>query len=278
MKKILVPTDFSATAKCAMTYAQILAAKMEGGQIDVVHLYLPATAAEYPNIVPPIPEFVEAREKMLTEFVEENCKSFEGGVATSLKVNKNLLVGFPADEIVRISSGYDLIVMGTTGESDLLDELFGSVSSHVARKAKCPVILVPKGIEFNPIHHILYASNYESADENMVHALLDFNQHFKATIHFVHVREEGDTEFAQSKEDIFNELFTKGEPPFGFEIEEVEGANVSEALNRYAEEKGINLVVMVARKRSFWDNFFHRSQTKRMALNTKLPLMVLHLS
>ncbi|MBK6948528.1 MAG: universal stress protein [Haliscomenobacter sp.] len=65
MKKILVPTDFSATAKCAMTYAQILAAEIEGGQIDVVHLYLPATAAEYPNIVPPIPEFVEAREKCL---------------------------------------------------------------------------------------------------------------------------------------------------------------------------------------------------------------------
>ncbi|MBK8044766.1 MAG: hypothetical protein IPK21_20190 [Haliscomenobacter sp.] len=32
-EKILVPTDFSATAKCAMTYAQILAAEMEGGKL-----------------------------------------------------------------------------------------------------------------------------------------------------------------------------------------------------------------------------------------------------
>jgi nucleotide-binding universal stress UspA family protein len=277
MKKILVPTDFSATARCALAYAQYLAAEMEDVHIDVVHLYLPATAAEYPNIVPPIAEFLEAREKMLHEFVEETKKSCEGSIAVALPVKANLLIGFPADEIVRLSPTYDLIVMGTTGESDILDNMFGSVSSHVARKSKCPVILVPKGVEFKPLEQILYASNYESADSNVIHALMDFNQLFNAKLHFIHVRNAQEAvPFNKTKEEIFSELFSKGEPEFAFEIEEIEGEDVTESINTFAVDKSIDLVVMVARKRSFWDSFFHRSQTRRMALNTKMPLMVFH--
>lgn len=280
MKKILVPTDFSATARCALAYAQQLAATMmdEEPSIDVVHLYLPATAAEYPNIVPPIAEFLETREKMLAEFIEETRKNCKGSTEAGIALKANLLIGFPADEIVRLSPNYDLIVMGTTGESDLLDNMFGSVSSHVARKSKCPVILVPKGVEFKPLEQVLYASNYESADANVIHALADFNQHFKAKLHFVHVRNEKETvPFQKTREEIFGELFAQGEPEYAFEIEEIDGEDVTESINAFAVDKSIDLVVMVARKRSFWDGFFHRSQTRRMALNTKLPLMVFHL-
>lgn len=277
MKKILVPTDFSATAQCALAYARTLAVKLEGAQIDVVHLYLPATAAEYPNIVPPIPEFIEAREKLLAEFVEVSQKNCGSEVEAAVPVQAQLVIGFPADEIVRMSEEYDMIVMGTTGESDVLDEVFGSVSSHVARKAKCPVLLIPKGVAFKQVGHILYASNYESADKRMITALTDFNKIFQATLHFVHVRDEEDKSQVKSRDEIFNDLFLKGDPGYGFEFEDIEGEDVSEALNTYAVDKGIDLVVMVARKRSFWENFFHRSKTKHMALNAKLPLMVLHL-
>lgn len=277
MKKLLVPTDFSATAQGALAYARTLASRIEGAHIEVVHLYLPATAAEYPNIVPPIPEFIEAREKMLAEFVEQSAQATNSPAEAAVPLAARLVVGFPADEIVRMSSDCDLIVMGTTGDSDVLDELFGSVSSHVARKADCPVLLIPKGVAYKPVGHILYASNYESADRNMIQALTDFNKLFNATLHFVHVRDEDDKSERKPKDEIFNELFLKGDPGFGFEFEDIEGEDISEALNAYAVENSIDLVVMVARKRSFWDNFFHRSSTKHMALNTSLPLMVLHL-
>ncbi|MCB9081625.1 MAG: universal stress protein [Lewinellaceae bacterium] len=276
MKKILVPTDFSDTAKCALGYARHLAELWPDAAIDVVHLYLPATAAEYPNIVAPVPELIKAREDSLKLFLQESEADCAGQVAVKIPVNAELRIGFPADEIVAESSNYDLIVMGTTGENDLLDNLFGSVSSLVARKASCPVILVPRLVEFSPINHILFASNYESAEDKMLDKLIAFNESFKATVHFVHVREEKDQSYSRTMEDIFQDLFRKGEPSFAFEMDEVVGESISDALNTYSEEKHIDLVVMVARKRSFWDNFFHRSQTKRMALNTKLPLMVLH--
>ncbi len=274
MKKILVPTDFSATARCAMAYALELSKTMDQAQIDLVHLYLPATAAEYPNIVPPIAEMMEAQEKMLANFADETRKLS----LVSTPINTHLIVGFPADEIVRLSQEYDLVVIGATGESDVLDNMFGSVSSHVARKSKCPVILVPKGVTFQPIEHILYASNYESADTGMIRSLMDFNQKFGAKLHFVHVRSDDPTDdFEKTRDLIFTDLFEKGEPGFAFEIEEIEGGDVRKAIQTFAERADIDLIVMVVKKRGFWDGLFHRSQTRQMALRTSKPLMMLHL-
>ena len=274
MKKILVPTDFSATARHAMAYALELSKTMDHAHIDLVHMYLPATAAEYPNIVPPIAEMMEAQEKMLANFADEVRKRS----VVSTPITSHLIVGFPADEIVRLSEEYDLVVIGATGESDVLDNMFGSVSGHVARKSKCPVILVPKGVTFQPIENILFASNYESADSEMIRSLIDFNKMFGAKLHFVHVRNEDPADdFEKTRDLIFSDLSEKGEPAFSFEIEEIEGGDVHTAIQAFAERSDIDLVVMVVKKRGFWDGLFHRSQTRQMALNTTKPLMMLHL-
>lgn len=274
MKKILVPTDFSATAYSALAYALEFSRTTKDAQIDVVHMYLPATSAEYPNIVPPIAELMEAQEKMLVNFAAEVLK--DQSVTTPVKTQ--LVIGFPADEIVRLSAEYDLVVIGATGQSDALDNMFGSISSHVARKSKCPVILVPKGVKYQPIEHILYASNYESADAGMVRSLIDFNRRFGAKLHFVHVKsEKPEDNFEKTRDLIFGDLFEKGEPGFAFEIEEIGGEDVTAAINAYAAKADIDLVVMVVKKRSFWDGIFHRSQTRRMALNASKPLMMLHM-
>jgi nucleotide-binding universal stress UspA family protein len=278
MKNILVPTDFSETAKCAFFYAHKMAEALGGGTIKLVHVFMPAVESEYPNFVPPVSEFLKIREEMLNEFRKETCGEINHERYPAIKIEQELLIGFPADEISRISSDYDLIVMGTTGDSDLLNNIFGSVSSAVARRADCPVILIPRDMEFEGFNHILYASNYESAEDEMIETVLHFNRPFHASIHFVHVREEGEKEeqYRKSKEEIFNELFEEGEPAFSFQMAEVESDSVEDGLNEYVEKNGIDLVVMVNYRRRFWNSFFHKSQTKRMALTTRIPLMVLH--
>ncbi len=275
MKNILVPTDFSNTAKCAFFYARKLAEQLGGGRIKLVHVFMPAVESEYPNFVPPVSEFLKVRQEMLDEFVDEACRSEDLDPQADIEIDKELLVGFPADEISRISEDHDLIVMGTTGDSDLLNKLFGSVSSAVARRSDCPVILIPRDMEFRGFDHILYASNYESITEDALEEILDFNRHFRACLHFVHVQDDSDKNYDKSKEEIFEELFAAGDPDFSFEIAEIDGKTVAEGLNHYAESHDIDLVVMVNQHRSFWENFFHKSQTKRMALTSRIPLMVL---
>ena len=50
--------------------------------------------------------------------------------------------GHPADQIVKLSEEYDLIVMSALGKSCVTDLLMGGVADKVARHAKCPILIV----------------------------------------------------------------------------------------------------------------------------------------
>lgn len=275
MKKILVPTDFSDTSRNALCYALELAPKIGAEIINIVHVFLPETAGEA-DFIPPVAQLMESRQEMLQSFVKDSLS--EAG-QPPCPIKHEVLVGFPGDEITQASEEHDMIVMGTTGQSGVLEKIFGSVSSSVSQRAFCPVLLVPHDARFQPIRHIVYASNYESADREMVDKVTEFNKAFKAHIHFVHVRKDKEeaSRFSKAKEEIFRELFDEGEPGFAFDVAEVENEDVAEGLSQYAEAKKAELAVMVTRHRSIWQSLLHRSQTKRMALATHVPLMVLHL-
>ena len=66
------------------------------------------------------------------------------------------------------------------------------------------------------------------------------------------------------------------EPPFAFTMSRVAGHTVAEGLNDYAVRHRIDLIVMARPNRDFWENIFHKSVTKAMALNTKLPILIFH--
>ena len=275
MNNILVPVDFSETAANAVRYACQFAARLGRPTIKVVYVFMPQVDSEYPNFIPPMTEFSILRHQMLDEFIAGIESTTP---AASVSIEKEVWVGFPADEIIKRSGEQNLIIMGTTGEGGLLNKVFGSVSSAVAQRADCPVILVPSDAEFKPIHHILYASHYEAADQRMVAQLLEFNRTFQAQVHFVHIKGADSDRFERDKEQIFTTLFAEGEPPFAFEIAELEADSVSEALNEYATQHHTELVVLVTRKRNVWEQLFHKSQTRNMARISSKPVMVLHLN
>lgn len=273
MKKILVPIDFSDAAQNAFRYAVKLAVVLKPEVIEVVHVFLPETTGEA-DFIPPVVQLMQSRKEMLRTFVADLVAEYE---SLPCRIEQDTLVGFPADEITQASEQADLIIMGTTGQSGFLEKAFGSVSSSTAQRASCPVLLIPHDVSFAPYQHIIYASNYDSANPQTLERLLAFNRFFNAQVHFVHVKAGQGKLPEYTREEIFNRLFAAGEPNFAFEIAEVEAETVSDGLTSYAEQSGASLVVMATRQRGFWQSIFHRSQTKRMALATPLPMMVMHL-
>jgi nucleotide-binding universal stress UspA family protein len=51
--------------------------------------------------------------------------------------------GFPAQELIRASSGADILVLGTRGAGGFTRLLMGSVATQVTTHAHCPVLIVP---------------------------------------------------------------------------------------------------------------------------------------
>jgi nucleotide-binding universal stress UspA family protein len=56
-----------------------------------------------------------------------------------------VLAGDPTDALVSVSPHLDVLVMGSRGYGPRLGVLLGSVSRRVTLKARCPVLVVPRG-------------------------------------------------------------------------------------------------------------------------------------
>ena len=62
-------------------------------------------------------------------------------------VETDAFVEDPADVLMRVSENLDLIVCGSRGYGPLRAVLLGGVSRRLAADARCPVIVLPRGVE-----------------------------------------------------------------------------------------------------------------------------------
>jgi nucleotide-binding universal stress UspA family protein len=75
--------------------------------------------------------------------VHDMAAAFDGDVT----VETDAFVEDPADVLVRVSEHLDLLVCGSRGYGPLRAVLLGGVSRRLAAEAKCPVIVLARGIE-----------------------------------------------------------------------------------------------------------------------------------
>ena len=140
LKKILVPTDFSACADAALERAALLALECNA-ELILLHVrdellfvapdgfsYLPAQA-------------YKEHERQIEEQLAEQAKRLG---ARGVRVSARNVFGRPQPEILRVADAeqVDLIVMGTHGRRALGRLFLGSVAEHLTRRARVPVMTV----------------------------------------------------------------------------------------------------------------------------------------
>lgn len=138
-KRILVPVDGSELSMIAFQKALNLA-EWVGGRVDIVYVSeYPMTGPvgmEQPANINPQPDF----SKIIDPYLEISRKSH-------IRAGKEVKRGIPQEEIVKMSSEYDLIIMGTRGKNPILSMILGSVAEHVSRHAFCPVMLIRRKMD-----------------------------------------------------------------------------------------------------------------------------------
>jgi nucleotide-binding universal stress UspA family protein len=138
IRKILVPTDFSAHADEGFRVAQALA-RATGAEVILFHIARP-------------PAVIVEGGPVLSEPANGEGANLWDRFHGALPADPGVRVGHEvivsdrpgADHILGILDrlGCDLIVMGTHGHSWLRQRLFGSVTEEVVRRARCPVLVV----------------------------------------------------------------------------------------------------------------------------------------
>lgn len=275
IKNIVVPTDFSVTARNAYQYAKQLAEKLDA-TITVVHINEFAVPDSEAPAAPVLSADENDREMDLF-MTEENIPSDWVVVQNKLKTRE--LGGSVVTRLLALSEDEktDLIVIGTTGLLDFISQITGSISLDVINKAHCPVILVPRDTKWQPVKNMLYARNDDSTTAAMMQEVTDFAAVLHAKVHFVHVQAEAEVISGKDDQHIWHDQLPDSHSGVPFETHTLQGDNTSRELKEYAQKNDIDLLAFVRQHRSFWENLTHKSVTQNMAISSELPMLVLHL-
>jgi nucleotide-binding universal stress UspA family protein len=139
LQRILVPTDFSDSARHALAYGLSFAAEYRA-ELLLLHVVetVPMGYASELFPVPMAEVFQQVSGYARTELARLSAEASQKGIA----VRELVVQGKPSAEIVRVAAqeAVDMIVLGTHGRGVLDKALFGSTTERVVRKAPCPVL------------------------------------------------------------------------------------------------------------------------------------------
>ena len=276
IKNIIVTTDFSVTSRKAYNYAKALARTLNAS-LTIIHIKENLVMVSDVMIMPFSIEDNEALTKDIeTLMAEEDIATHD--VTIKQHVGIKIFGGDAATVLTQLSENdeTDLIVMGTTGLSDMLTKIFGSTSINVSNKAHCPVILVPRDARWHPIKHIMFASNFDSVTTNFINEIADFALTFGADIDFLNVK-SFDPQFEIKQKEIDWDKLIVNNKNLIFQKNTIYGNDTIEELNKYCENNEVNLMAFASKHRNFWQKIMHKSITEESALSSSIPIMIMHL-
>ncbi|HEY8234366.1 MAG TPA: universal stress protein [Vicinamibacteria bacterium] len=149
LKKVLVPTDFSDSARHAFAYGVSFASEYKA-ELVLLHVVENLTVG-YASDLFPVP-MAEVFQEISGYARAELAKLAEEARKRGVAVSELVAQGKPSAEIIRhaAENAVDMIVLGTHGKGMLDQALFGSTTERVVRRAPCPVLTVR-----NPEHEFV---------------------------------------------------------------------------------------------------------------------------
>ncbi|TYP93990.1 Nucleotide-binding universal stress protein, UspA family [Fodinibius salinus] len=249
IKEILLPTDFSKPAQNALQYALEIADKCDA-DLSIMH-----------SVKQP---YTYGSETMMEELISQNRYS-------DLSITTSIELGSTVPNILE-SSG-DLIIMGSTGKSNIGKMLFGSISSDIMLQSPVPVLVVPADQPYSDFSHMTFATDFHNRNLEILHQLTKWAELFNAKITVLHIAAEDNLEtkakFRGFKE-IANEEISYSQLNFRLLIEKDFYTGISAFLDDEANE----LIVMTRRQKTFFQSLVEEEHIQK-TVYTKMPILVL---
>ncbi|UGU16092.1 universal stress protein [Sinomicrobium kalidii] len=277
MEKILIPTDFSDNAWNAVSYALKLFKDSEC-TFYLLHV-LPPTLGSRETMASEVTDEMLSRAKVtatekLEKWAEKMISSENKGKHKTEILTKFDLFTDAVDDIVS-EKKIDMVVMGSRGAGGIKGFFLGSSTSNLIGHVKCPILAVPKDLEFEPVDEIGFAVDYEFAyDKKGLEPVFRIAEKFSSDIRFYHVMEKKD-EWNGEKEKI-REGIKKAFKGFNASFYLLTDVPLDVATRLFVESREIDLLCMAAEKRNFLDHLLGKSPVKNISYHSTTPLLVLH--
>jgi nucleotide-binding universal stress UspA family protein len=260
MNTVLVPIDFSETSLHAATYAAQLLAGHLGVTMVLYHAYSKDSEAdEALKTLNEIEQQLEKKYTLLIEVLNHKEDDFVSGLERAVR-HRNA----------------DLVIMGITGRSAIAQVFIGSNTLKFASTKACPVLIIPEQSVYREINNVMLASDFKNTFNTTPSVpIKSFLKIFRPKLHIVNVDPTHYISLSETyeKEKIqLSEMFSMFNPEFYF----MRLHDVDEALQMFAEEKDIDLIISIQHNYSFMEKLFKRSRTKNLSYHSNVPILVVH--
>lgn len=277
MMTILLPTDFSNNAKNAILYALELYKNQEVNFI-LMNAFHP-THDDMANSITggSLNDLLsQASEKQLQELITEikakhiqnkhhHSFSFKSAYGSLVEIIDTFVDKHPID----------LIVMGAKGMSAVEKIVFGSNTYAVIKEVDCPALVIPDKVTFTPPSNLSIATDFKEIKNKKIFSVLQtLLNDYKPEVTMFNVTEEmksvgaEEKQMAQSIANILN-VDTINTTYFKHE-------DVIYGTKEYVKQHNTSLMVLVNKKRNFFEDLFHISFTKQISFHAEIPLLILH--
>jgi nucleotide-binding universal stress UspA family protein len=281
MKKLLFLTDFSTTAMHAAEYGYQFAKQIKADIVLGNAIIIPTEVPQSGMVAWPLEEsdiLLEDSEKGLKRLkahLEQNDHSDTFRPAVTFASEAGTVTN-AVDYFVK-SQYIDLILMGTHHPGRLSSFIFGDHCKNVINSTNKPLLLIPPMAKFASIKKIAFATDFKNPDDDLkfIYTLISLARQLNAEILLTHIYNDK----YQSPE--FENWIKK------FMVELADTANYSNIYYRMIKSAGtetgldwlcehgqVNMLATVHRQHGFFYNLLHGSDTKKMAAQVSIPLLV----
>jgi nucleotide-binding universal stress UspA family protein len=145
-ERILFCTDFSVNADYTFFYALASAQRTRYATLHILHV-IPEADAQFWRTY--LYEVENVDEKARSDINRKISESYLRHIPKEVPFVVALRDGKAEEQILKYAKEVDadLIVIGRQGASDFGKQLFGTVTEKIARKATCPVLIIPYSFE-----------------------------------------------------------------------------------------------------------------------------------
>jgi len=259
MNTVVVPIDFSETSFNAARYAVKLLTNHAEVEIILYHTFEK-------------PEEEENRTEGLEKLKEELQQNRTVNISVLTEQGDFLA---ELEKLARHREA-DLVVMGITGKSTLAQVFVGSNALKMAESKFCPVMIIPSNAEYGEIKNVLLATDLKNVVSTTPSVpIKKVLSTFNAKLHIVNVNSEHYIQLSEehaAEQANLRAMFAEFDPEFYF----LRLYDVDDAINQFAQDKNIDLIITINKEHSRVHKLFFTGHTKKLAYQSTVPVMVVH--
>ena len=260
MRRIVLPTDFGPASDAQIVFAGKLS---EAFAIPVHVLHIQKCTADT-EVLPPSFGIESVHLKALVDAAAICARHTSQRVTQEAKQTFGAIESSILDEV----KPGDLLVMGQTYSRGMWRIILGDITEGVLEKAKCPILIVPHGYQYQDPHHFGLAIDEQQLQSEARTTLGLLLKRFGAKLDVFHRSPGGQNRPGSELREVFPDT------EIHFHYDEAIGSLTDYLLDVCRHSKA-SWMCMVHHHRPWWKELLTRNHSEKVAELTPIPLLVL---